>query len=423
MRPGSGPVANGVEDVVGTLAAASKGLSRPGIQASTLCELRMQYVKGLDGIRGISIIFVMLFHFGYFPAGWIGVQIFFVLSGYLITTILLQQNTDFKSYIARFYLNRALRIFPLYFMFLTATAVIYSLLAVPPEWSTDWPWLITYTSNFARLRPQDLPTFVHTWSLAVEEQFYLVWPFVIFLLPGKSLRIAVVALLVLSPIARLITFDSLAHLGSEYAGRATYSMMFTQMDAFASGGAVSILRLNMIRTPLRWFLLSLSTAAVAGGSILVVKHIWQGGAMIRTLGFEHFLLGNYEYVWGYSLINIISALLIVCVLRRVSIVRPLESAPLTSIGKISYGIYIYHLPLLLIGEFMVGHALEGWGRGSFFVIWVIAVLAFSQASFHYIERPFLRLKTVTKPSFPSVPFVSVAQENLAAGRLGSIDRA
>jgi peptidoglycan/LPS O-acetylase OafA/YrhL len=362
----------------------------------------MPYVKGLDGIRGISIIFVMLFHFGYFATGWIGVQIFFVLSGYLITTILLQERNNFKAYIVRFYLRRALRIFPLYFFFLLATAVIYHFFRVPSEWPSDWPWLFTYTSNFARLRPQDLPTFVHTWSLAVEEQFYLLWPFLIFFLSGRGLRIFVVALLALSPIARLITFESLAHLGADYAGRATYSMPFNQLDAFASGAAIPILKLDMLRAPLRWFLLSVLAAAVAGISVLAVNHLWRGGAMIWSLGFQHFLIGNYEYVWGYSLINAISALLIVCVLRRLSLMRPLESDPLTSIGKISYGIYIYHLPMLGIGEFVVGgHPLGTLARGLFFIIWFIAVISISQVSFYYIERPFLRLKAAPRATKPA----------------------
>src|SRR6267154_625078 len=101
----------------------------------------MQYVKSLDGIRGLAVSLVVLFHFGLFPAGWVGVQIFFVLSGYLITSILLLEKArPFAEYVGRFYWRRSLRIFPLYFAFLAVVLATYVAIGKPESFAADWPF-------------------------------------------------------------------------------------------------------------------------------------------------------------------------------------------------------------------------------------------------------------------------------------------
>src|ERR1700744_1968541 len=130
----------------------------------------MPHIKSLDGIRAISVLTVVLFHLGLAPFGWIGVQVFFVLSGYLITGILMRAKAEASiEYFGRFYWRRSLRIFPVYFVFLGFAAFWFA------SFRDDWPWLVTYTADFARLRGTDISApFVHLWSLAVEEQFYLI---------------------------------------------------------------------------------------------------------------------------------------------------------------------------------------------------------------------------------------------------------
>ena len=136
----------------------------------------MKYLKSLDGVRSLAVLLVMLFHFGYFPAGWIGVQIFFTLSGYLITRILLESREDsLSTYLRRFYWRRSLRIFPLLYAYLLICWAVFSFSGIPSSFGSDWPWLFTFTANFGRMRTSDIgESFVHIWSLAVEEQFYLV---------------------------------------------------------------------------------------------------------------------------------------------------------------------------------------------------------------------------------------------------------
>src|ERR1700733_6831829 len=103
----------------------------------------MKRLESLDGIRAIAIAMVMCFHFGFFAPGWIGVQIFFTLSGYLITGILVKnKQRPFGIYIGTFFWHRALRILPLLCFFLTLAAIVYVATGVPPTFRSDWPWLL-----------------------------------------------------------------------------------------------------------------------------------------------------------------------------------------------------------------------------------------------------------------------------------------
>src|ERR1700722_11594434 len=150
----------------------------------------MRHSVPLDGIRAIAVILVMLFHFGYFAAGWVGVQVFFTLSGFLITSILLQaKEKSFAHFVGNFYWHRALRILPLLYFFVLVSGVVYLIFGVPSSFPVDWAWIASFTANFARMRQNDLgETYVHIWSLAVEQQFYLIWPVLIFFLPLRKFR-------------------------------------------------------------------------------------------------------------------------------------------------------------------------------------------------------------------------------------------
>ena len=161
-------------------------------------------VPALDGIRGIAVTLVALLHFGYLNGGWIGVQAFFVLSGFLITGILLaDRDAPLRAYLRRFYWRRTLRIFPLYYGYLALLAVSYALRGVPAEFADDAGALFTYTYNFTRATDfTPTPFFTHLWSLAVEEQFYLVWPFLVHALSRRALVALACALVAMAPAFR-----------------------------------------------------------------------------------------------------------------------------------------------------------------------------------------------------------------------------
>ena len=168
---------------------------------------RLRYVKSLDGIRGVGAVGVIAAHYGYLQCGWVVVQFFFVLSGYLITSILLaEKEHPFRQYLGHFYWRRILRIFPVYFGFLLICGIFYLLLKQPREFLQVLPSLLTYTYNFYLVPPGRSLSgiFPHLWSLSVEEQFYLLWPLLIFALTPRGARWMVVAILISIPLLRTL---------------------------------------------------------------------------------------------------------------------------------------------------------------------------------------------------------------------------
>ena len=359
----------------------------------------MSHLKALDGIRGIAILLVMCFHFGYLAPGWVGVQIFFTLSGYLITGILLQsRDKSCAAFFADFYWHRAVRILPLLYFFILICVPVYAISGSPATFGSDWPWLAVFAGNFARMRPTDLgPSFVHLWSLAVEQQFYLIWPVLLYFLPPRTFRTAVAGVLLLTPLLRLMLFQWLVHLGydQQYAGKAAYVLPFTQFDAFAAGAAIPLWNLDRIPNAGRWLFGAVVAAGAAGFAVLLTAYLHQAGAFIFSFGYAMYLVQGYGYVWGYSLLNILSMLWIVHVLQAAGASRWLAARPLTWIGRISFGMYVYHVPLLLLANALVARlpaALRPSFRLPLFITWLATVLLVSETSYRWIERPFLKLK-------------------------------
>jgi peptidoglycan/LPS O-acetylase OafA/YrhL len=176
---------------------------------------RVRHIPALDGVRGLAILLVMLFHFsqGFGSAcrldkaimvvlrmGWLGVDVFFVLSGFLITGILIDSKGG-ADYFQKFYLRRAVRIFPLYYLTLFVLFVVprFVTSAQSPEYLTahsmqSWYWL--YLTNWLVAKQGNFVPYAHFWSLAVEEQFYMFWPLLVFWLSSRALRQVCVACVV-----------------------------------------------------------------------------------------------------------------------------------------------------------------------------------------------------------------------------------
>jgi peptidoglycan/LPS O-acetylase OafA/YrhL len=359
----------------------------------------MKHLESLDGIRAIAIVMVMCFHYSYFAPGWIGVQLFFTLSGYLITGILLRsRNKRFGIYIGTFFWHRALRILPLVVFFLLVSGVIYLATGVPQSFRSDWPWLLGFLANIARLRPMDVgPAYVHLWSLAIEQQFYLFWPLLIYFMPPAVFRRFVLGLLIFTPLLRLAVFSWAVHLGydAEMAGKVVYVLPFTQLDAFAAGAAIPVFGLEQLANPGRRLIAAFIATGALGAAVLAAAYYGGQGAFVASLGYAMFLLQSHEYVWGYSMLNLLAMLALICALRRLAWLRFLENAFLTWVGRISFGMYVYHIPLLLLGEAAMAKAVPHPGpliRGAFFAVWVLLVLLVSNLSFCWVEAPFLAMK-------------------------------
>jgi peptidoglycan/LPS O-acetylase OafA/YrhL len=221
----------------------------------------LHYLEGLDGIRALAAFMVILTHwpnvFLSLKFGWIGVNIFFVLSGFLITRILISDKTQhLKLYLKKFYVKRSLRIFPLYYAFLGIgflsflifTAIFPSLLQIE-SWKSgyeatkqDYAWYLSYAYNIKiNLRyffswPDSSNTFFgHLWSLALEEQFYLIYPFIVYFASIKNLKKIVIALIVMCPLLRLWASIYGVNLVSDpyWLGELFYSNTLLQADALA----------------------------------------------------------------------------------------------------------------------------------------------------------------------------------------------
>jgi peptidoglycan/LPS O-acetylase OafA/YrhL len=346
----------------------------------------MPHIKALDGVRAVAVLAVVFFHLGLFPVGWIGVQTFFVLSGYLITGILLTaKSANFSVYLRRFYWRRSLRIFPLYFTYLGMAALIFA-----GPFMLDWPWLVTYTANFARLREADLSApFTHLWSLAVEEQFYLVWPVVVFFLNTGSLRKLVIAVLCLAPLSRLVVYCVFYDSSQDWLGRTIYGLPTSQSDAFAAG---AMLVLFEVKHATRWFWILAGLTLVCGAVVLTHQHLAYHSALKWSFGYAMFLLKDAGFVWAYSLLNIASAFGIAWAIERSPAL--FTAFPMRRIGIVSYGIYVYHLPLLILsGTFAAA-------LGIFMVpIYLLITYVIAEISYRYLETPFLCLKDRASGSF------------------------
>jgi len=361
--------------------------NRTETSEDALGRLVRGHMPALDGMRGIAILLVLAHTFDVIQTrngmghdidlaldtGWIGVQLFFVLSGFLITGILLDTRSK-PHYFRTFWIRRVLRIFPLYF----------GVLAVATAAGAASIYLWTYTSNFAAPLGHPEPVFPHFWSLAVEEQFYLVWPLVVRLAGRRG----VVALsFVLSALAIASRVYVRSHLGIESA----YQFTPCRMDALAIGaGVAALIRGDGVRR-----IVANSRASLLGG---IGSGILLGGAVLGHLARTSAAM----QASGYTLIAVGFAVLLIGALPPHRIpARILSWSPLRRIGTYSYGMYVFHAPFhILVGLPLLErlHWKQGTAFGVAYMIGATLVtLALAALSYHLYERRFLALKQRLAP--------------------------
>jgi peptidoglycan/LPS O-acetylase OafA/YrhL len=339
------------------------------------------YHPGLDGLRGAMTLGVLAAHISesWCPGAFVYMDTFFLMSAYLITSLLIKGwRRDGRIAFGRFYKRRVLRLFPAFYVMLAVFSVAaYFLLDDFKGQMLGVLVAATYVSNWTRAFEVEMPQFLgHTWSLSIEEQYYLLWPLLLVLLlrrVGLNLRaVAVVAAAALAFAAwrAWLTFDGASI-------QRLYNGTDTRADALLIGCALAIaLALPVVREHAgvqRWAarlaLPSLAALLVAGWTLhWQMRGMYAGGSLVMSL----------------VSCTIVAAL----VLPRQTVVhRIFALAPLVFLGRICYGLYLWHFPVYNLMRFGFGLS-DAW----LVAVGIPLVFVLATASFLWIERPFLAIK-------------------------------
>ncbi|MFO1147421.1 MAG: acyltransferase [Alsobacter sp.] len=357
----------------------------------------LPHLPALDGLRGVAVLLVLLSHFPFVEGvalskdlwslaqalrvGYLGVDLFFVLSGFLITRgMLAERRATGRVSLWRFYVRRGLRIYPIYFLSVAFVALVY------PTKRILLASLLVYGFNYYHpIDPQPYPM-EHSWSLDVEDQFYLLWPLLFALIPlGAGARVTglvIPTLAVLSAVALAATLEP------TLAAAYIYTSLPTEMLSLSLGAYLAYREAEA--RPLH----PAACLALAGGGalLLVVDLAGRGAGLIPPGG------------WYWCLALVGTSLACFGVVAHLALGRPMAAvktvlcAPLLRwVGRLSYGLYLYHLLVL----FLLGlnpAAMEGRGATGWQVALAL-VLSFGAAALSYalLEKRILRYKARFQP--------------------------
>jgi peptidoglycan/LPS O-acetylase OafA/YrhL len=342
----------------------------------------IKYIKSLDGVRGIAALMVIVYHYfnvnkfngigfsqihKFVVIGQTGVSLFFVLSGFLITRILLRTKEK-RNYFQKFYIKRALRIFPLYYLFLLIFYFIDPIIRsqqILPTGIAFWLYLqdIYMTFHFPKNGPD------HFWSLAVEEHFYLFWPFIIYYLKDIDIFKVSIVLILFSFVLRYILFSN---------GYEVFYFTFTRIDELVLGAFLAILEIkNKLTIQSIKIYKNLFVVLVLANGALWVFLDSTTSILIQVIKFP--LIGMLYF----------SALaILICLAENHFLSKILSSRPLLYTGKISYGMYVFH-PMIFLYLDSYQYSINILWK---FFIAIILIYIVSSICFFLFEKRFLDLK-------------------------------
>lgn len=366
----------------------------------------MKHNPQLDSMRAVAALAIIAHHYLLFPAGWIGVQFFFVLSGFLISGIIIKGKEQYKkagiiAFFKNFYQRRMLRLFPLYYGYVFILALFYFFAKKPEAFNIEWPWILTYSLNFRWLfhNYNFHMVYGHLWSLSAEWQFYLVWPLFLWYLPKKHTTKILLSLIPLAMLIRIAVYVICNHLNyligfngtAESEALAPYVLPFSHLDAFVFGTLLCNAKFRKkISTPAIVYS-CLAITVVAGFALIVLIPSYS----LASLGWPSNLPLAYQWVWGYSLLNLTSAAIIAALIegKGARFFAFTNISLLQHLGKISYGIYVYH-PLLIFAALNYTNKIPSFQGKSIIELIIImaATSVIAHFSYKYWEKPFIKKK-------------------------------
>jgi peptidoglycan/LPS O-acetylase OafA/YrhL len=333
-----------------------------------------KYFSSLDGLRGIAVLCVLYQHMvlnkgmvAYLSLGYAGVGLFFVLSGFLIGTILIKERfkkdlglTTTKRSIKKFYIRRSLRIFPIYYLIL----ILLLLIGIPNTIYEDIYWYVSYTTNIRIVIEKHFfwPC-SHFWTLAIEEQFYLIFPLLLFIIPSKHVLKLILGFISIGILSRFVLY---------FAGDYHYQLFtFCQFDFFGIGLFLAYLVINKKELFNNGYALLLAVAAYLFFLLPILS--FKGKSLLLTvlplLHISFFLLIQRSItIWSSS--------------------RFLNSKVLRYTGKISYGMYLYHPFISMLREYLI----EISNTSIALIVDLILIYILASLSFYLIEKPINNLK-------------------------------
>jgi peptidoglycan/LPS O-acetylase OafA/YrhL len=385
--------------------------------------MQQQRILELDGIRGLAIIAVMIFHLAqYRPAhpdvlsgaidlGWIGVDLFFVLSGFLITSVLLSEKGS-PHYLRNFFVRRALRILPLYYL----VVLCFFHLELPVAhhfhalryFTNDseplyWLQLSNWRSAFGELASSPVGPF---WSLAIEEQFYIVWPFVVLWSSERGLMIVCIVIAAVSASLRFLPpFQAIDASNAEFL----YRLTPFRLEPLCYGALLALLPTHAEQNSRleRWMI-----SACIGGALILLAAVTAGGNATK---YSNPMVATY----GFTGVDLLCAGLVGLAIvsrDRHGLTAFLRNSTLRRFGKLSYALYVFHIQVAILLTFATAKLIGGGLLTSFINISVGIAFAYLLAacSWRWIEAPLLSVKDRLAPPAPpqsaatlEQPFASV----------------
>ena len=367
------------------------------------------HIAEIDALRCFAMTGVILEHTGLFPIGWMGVWLFFVISGFVITRSLIKEKQIIPAlwpFFGIFFFKRFIRIVPLYVFYIVLCLAIAAWIG--QDLRGALPSLLTFSYNWDWPEKNAYPFVSHLWSISGEEQFYILFPFIFWRCSKAALVKVLLSIMIAAPLARAIlagSFDPDASL-TRYTAQWIYAFTPAHFDAFAAGALLAIyVDTKTITRRAGWI------ALLTGGGVLVAAigfcaagQAWRSG-IYDLSAFRNIVsgtnIGDFREAYVYTAVTLAAASILIAVLAKVgpvtSVCRP---AIFRKIGTVSYGAYVYHGLTLYFAAGVTQFAAGLTGKMAVFGATYIGTLVLAALSFRLLESPIMRFGKAILQSQP-----------------------